>query len=126
MKNYIVTFILLTSAFSKVFAQSNEMDYSDCLTKVSSAWSTVCSQCNSPENTYRVNFKNICSEAVESKVCVREKSNRWRIFHFRFIAPGDTVTAYACDATGKYMHITRKAGDLSVVLPADDEIQKIK
>jgi Tfp pilus assembly protein PilX len=107
-------------------AQSHETDYSECLTKVHSAWSTACSQCLSAENTYRVYLKNTCNETVESKVCVREKANRWRIFHFRSIAPGDSVSAYACEGTGKYMHITRKAGDMNVLLPDDNEIQKLR
>lgn len=126
MKKIVTSLVLLFTFTGVSLAQSNEKDYSECLTKVHSAWSTVCSQCTSAENTYRVYLKNTCSETVESKVCVREKANRWRIFHFRFIAPGDSVSAYACEGTGKYMHITRKAGDMNVILPEDHEIQQMK
>lgn len=126
MHKFIPSIILFSLMVHVLQAQTADKDYSDCLTKVHSAWSTVCSQCTSVENTYRINLKNTCSETVESKVCVREKSNRWRIFHFRSIAPGDSVSAYACDGTGKYMHLTRKAGDMTVILPDDNEIQQMK
>ncbi len=126
MNKIIFSALIMLFFLQASIAQTAEKDYSDCLTKVHSAWSTTCSQCTSTENTYRVYLKNTCSQTVESKVCVREKSNRWRIFHFRSIAPGDSVSAYACDGTGKYMHITRKAGDMNVVLPDDGEIQQMK
>jgi hypothetical protein len=126
MKKNILTLVIMLTGIAALHAQSREKDYSDCLIKVHSAWSTVCGQCTSVENTYRIYLKNNCSETVESKVCVREKSNRWRIFHFRTIAPGDSVSAYACEGTGKYMHLTRKAGDMKVLLPDDHEIQQMK
>ncbi|MBL7929186.1 MAG: hypothetical protein JNL47_06910 [Bacteroidia bacterium] len=126
MLKLVFTSAFMISFVNLSFSQTQEKDYSDCLTKVHSAWSTTCSQCTSIENTYRIYLKNTCTETVESKVCVREKVNRWRIFHFRSIAPGDSVSAYACEGTGKYMHITRKAGDMNVVLPDDNEIQQMK
>ncbi|MCC6384393.1 MAG: hypothetical protein LC117_05770 [Bacteroidia bacterium] len=106
--------------------KAQEPDYSECLVKVKSEWATTCSQCTQMNNTYRIYLKNNCDQSIESKVCVRETSNRWRIFHFKMIAPGDSVTAYACDGTGKYVLFNRKAGDMNILLPEDNEIQQSK
>lgn len=118
MKKILIPFFLLYCFVA--FAQEN--DFTGCMKKTSSRWGTSCSQCAQNENTYRVNLANSCSDTVEVKVAVQEKTKRWRIFHNRQLAPGDSISAYACMGTGKYLTWARKAGDLSVLLPSDEEI----
>jgi hypothetical protein len=126
MTERVFLFLIFFLPARILFSQPETVDYSECLVKVHSTWSSPIDLCPYPDNTYRVFLKNVCADTIESKVCVREKANRWRIFHFRWIAPGDSVSAYACHGTGRYLHFTRKAGDYSVILPEDNEIQKIK
>jgi hypothetical protein len=38
--------------------------------------------------------------------------------------PNDTISAYACEGTGKWIFWTRAAGDNTVVFPTDEEIEK--
>lgn len=125
MKKISVLFTVMLG-YLLVNAQESVTDYSECLKKTSSAWGTKCSQCTSYENTYRVNLKNICKDTIEAKVAVREKSNRWRIFFNKQLAPGDSISGYACDGLGKYIFWARKAGDNSIVMPTDEEVQKMK
>jgi hypothetical protein len=71
-----------------------------------------------------VNLKNVCSEKIDVKVAVQERSNRWRTFNMNNMAPGDTISGYACEGTGKYVFWTRQAGDKTIEFPSDEEISK--
>lgn len=106
-----------------LFSQSDSMpDYSECLKKSSSAWGSKCSQCMNFENSYRVNLQNICKDVIDVKVAVQETTRKWRTFLKSNVAPGDSVSSYACVGTGKYIFWARKASDKSVFFPTDEEI----
>ena len=119
----LITVLLFACSLAK--SQESTIDYTECIKKSSSSWGSKCSQCSNYENTYRVNLINICNDTVEVKVAVREKSNRWRIFFNKQLAPNDSISGYACDGLGKYMFWARKLCDNSIVMPTDDEVQKL-
>jgi len=98
-------------------------DQNECLVKTSSEWGSNCSACMNSKGSYRVNLRNDCGTQLDVVVAVKEKSNRWRTFRVNNLAPGDSVSAYACDGAGKYTFWTRNAGDNKTILPTDEEIQ---
>jgi hypothetical protein len=99
-------------------------DLSACLQKSSSVWGSVCGSCYSYSRSYRVNLKNVCSETLDIKVAVQEKSMRWRTYNQINMAPGDSISAYACEGTGKYMFWAKKSGDNSILFPSDQQIDQ--
>lgn len=99
------------------------IDQNECLIKTSSEWGSNCSACMNSKDSYRVNLKNSCETNLDVVVAVKEKSNRWRTFRVNNLAPGDSVSAYACDGAGKYTYWARNSGDNKTILPTDDEIQ---
>ena len=96
---------------------------SRCLEKSSFSWGSNCSACYNSTKSYRINLKNVCGENVDVKVAVQERTNRWRTFNLNNMAPGDTISSYACEGTGKYVFWTRKAGDKTIIFPTDQEIE---
>jgi hypothetical protein len=40
------------------------------------------------------------------------------------MAPKDTMIAYACEGTGKYLYWARKADDTSIFFPTDEAINE--
>ena len=94
----------------------------DPLKKTSFQWGSTCSACYNSTNSYRVNFLNVSGNRLDVKLAVQEKTFKWRTFILNDIAAGDSVSAYACDGTGKYSYWTRIAGDKNTVFPTDDEI----
>ncbi len=106
-------------------SQQNQDDpLSQCLKKSSSEWASTCGSCYNSSNSYRINLKNVCTENLDVKVAVQERTKRWRTFSQNNLAPGDTISSYACEGTGKYVFWNRKAGDKSIVFPTDEEIEK--
>jgi hypothetical protein len=97
-------------------------DLSACLQKSSSVWGSNCGSCYSYSRSYRVNLKNTCNETLDVKVAVQEKSMRWRTYNQLNMAPGDTISAYACEGTGKYMFWAKRSGDNTILFPSDQEI----
>jgi hypothetical protein len=66
----------------------------------------------------------VCAENIDVKVAVQERTMRWRTFSQNNMAPGDSISGYACTGTGKYIFWSRTAGDKTVVFPTDEEIEK--
>jgi hypothetical protein len=123
---FTLTAIVLTVGISvELFAQdpSKETVDSACLMKSSSEWASECEQCLMDGNTYRINMQNICERKIDVRLAVQEKTMRWKVFNFMDISPGDTLSGYACDGTGRYVYWTRVANDASVVFPTEREIQ---
>ncbi|HKR06724.1 MAG TPA: hypothetical protein VJY62_18965 [Bacteroidia bacterium] len=123
MKNCIV-FIFFLFTTSLLYSQETEQGdaYSNCLKKTSSKWADNCQQCFSSSNTYRVYLTNVCQETLDVKIGAQETTKKWRTFIRTTLAPGDSVSAYACVGTGKYIFWARKAGDKEIVFPTDEEI----
>lgn len=120
----IILLINLVLIASISFSQNEEQgdEFSNCLKKTSSKWAGNCSQCQSNLNTYRVNLTNICAETLDVKIAVQEKTKKWRSFFLLNVLPNDSVSAYACNGTGKYIFWARKASDNEINFPTDEEI----
>ncbi len=113
------TVILCLFSFSKP-----EEDINRCLVKYRSEWSKPCTQCTDYSKSYRAYFRNECSEKLDVKVAAQENDKRWKTFSRLNMEPGDSIVAYACKGSGKYLYWVRKAGDNVIVFPTDDEINQ--
>ncbi|MEO8068467.1 MAG: hypothetical protein ABI599_12300 [Flavobacteriales bacterium] len=122
---------LFSSVFlASAFVQAQDQSFSQCITKVKSDWGQPCDKCEdykegwkrSYEETYKLELKNTCGEMVEVKVAVQEKSGTWRTFPVKAIAAGQSMEAFACHGTGKYLYWVRKVNDTEIILPSDQEI----
>lgn len=121
IKNLVVLLSLLMASNRESMAQTKN---EGCIAKVNSEWSVSAGNCMNANNTYKAYFVNECGKSVDIKLAIQEKSNRWRVFNHLNISPGDTVSGYACDGTGKFVTWSRPTGDKSVVFPTDDEINR--
>lgn len=121
-KIIILAFNIFLPVFIYAQAPDTTSDYSECLKKMSSRWGEKCQQCYNFDNSYRVNLANICKDMLDVKVAVQENTKRWRTFLKSNLAPNDSISAYACVGTGKYIFWARKVGDKSVSFPTDEEI----
>ncbi|HAP68688.1 MAG TPA: hypothetical protein DCR04_03005 [Flavobacteriales bacterium] len=104
------------------FGQSDDMSYTDCVEKYRSAWGEDCSQCPSYNDSYVVYLKNTCDQAIDVLVCVQEDTEDWKRFQHTSVASGDSIRAYACVGTGKYLAWARRAGDESVIFPSIEQV----
>lgn len=101
-----------------------EKDYTDCIKKVGSEWGEQCPDCKVYKDSYKVKLKNECTDSVDVMICVQESDKSWKRFMFHAMAPNDSMIAYACSGTGKYLKWAKKAGDKSVSFPTIEEVNK--
>ena len=121
--------LILSVMFPGVLPQSDirtdsQADYSQCVEKYRSAWGEDCSQCATWKDSYVVYLKNTCTEAIDVMICVQEETKQWKKFQHVAMAPGDSLRAYACVGTGKYLAWARKAGDESVLFPTLEQVNR--
>lgn len=117
--------MLLSSA-----ANAQDQSFSDCLVKTKSTWGAPCDKCESYiegfkrdfSGTYQIEMKNACKDVIEVKVAVQEKNGTWRTFPIRALGPEETLEAFACEGSGKYLYWVRRANDTEIILPTDREI----
>lgn len=127
MKILSVTFlslVVLLFSQSEAFSQSDQTNYSDCVEKYRSAWGEDCSQCVNYNDSYVVYLKNTCEQAIDVMVCVQEETQEWKRFQHTSMASGDSLRAYACVGTGKYLAWARRAGDESVIFPSIEQVNE--
>jgi hypothetical protein len=122
MKIVFLSVVLFLTVQISTLAQSNEMNYTDCVEKYRSAWGEDCSQCATYNDSYVVYLKNTCEQEIDVMVCVQEDTNDWKRFQHTSMAVGDSLRAYACVGTGKYLAWARRAGDESVVFPSIEQV----
>jgi hypothetical protein len=115
--------VLVVSMVVTAFRQ-DEYDLNKCLFKYKSEWSRPCLQCKDYSKSYRAYFRNVCEEVLEVKLAAQEKDRRWKTYTFRDVQPGDTLVAYACKGTGKYLYWVKRPEDLQYVFPTDEEINE--
>lgn len=99
-------------------------DHGDCIEKYRSDWGEDCSQCVNWKDSYVVYLKNSCTETLDVMVCVQEADKTWRKFQHSGMASRDSLRAYACNGTGKYLSWARKAGDENVSFPTIEEVNR--
>lgn len=104
------------------FKQSDEKDWSDCIKKTTFQWGSECKTCATTSKTYRVWFKNECSDTVAVKIAVQENHKRWKTFTRPQLMPGDSISGFACVGTGKYQYWAKKFNDNTIAFPSDEEI----
>jgi len=114
---------VFTFAFSS-FQIIEPQDYADCVQKFRSGWGEECSQCTNWKDSYVVHLRNTCTESIDVMVCVQESDKTWKRFQHSGMAPKDSLRAYACNGTGKYLSWARKAGDENVTFPSVEEVNK--
>ncbi len=126
-KKTILLIILLLAAF---WAGAQDQSYADCLTKISSKWGARCEKCEIYKDnykrdfsgTYQIDLENACSDMIEVKVAMQEKNGTWRTFPIKALGPKESMNAFACQGTGKYMYWVRRVNDTEILLPSDQEI----
>jgi hypothetical protein len=120
----LLTLLLLTSVWATA------QDHADCPVKSASKWGAPCDKCEiytegfkrDFSGTYQVQLRNVCNDMIEVKLAVQEKSGEWRTFPVRALAPNETIDAFACQGTGKYVYWARRVNDTEITLPSDREI----
>lgn len=123
-------FLLIAMVLIAFWAGAQDGDRADCLVKVSSKWGAVCERCEyytdgykrDYSGTFRIEMRNTCRDIVEVKVAMQEKDGNWRTFPVRALGPEESLDAFACKGSGKYLYWVRKADDTEIVLPSDQEI----
>jgi len=123
---------LLTTLFLSISVAilAQDRNYDECVVKSSSAWGRPCEKCElykegfkrDHSGTYQVVLTNSCSETVEVKVAMQESNGSWRTFPIKALAANESMTAFACQGTGKYMYWVRRLNDTEVLMPSDREI----
>ncbi|MCF8257075.1 MAG: hypothetical protein K9J06_05955 [Flavobacteriales bacterium] len=99
-------------------------EYGDCVEKYRSGWGESCAQCANSQDSYAVYLRNICTESIDVMVCVQEADKSWKKYQHSRMAPRDSLRAYACIGTGKYLSWARKAGDESTVFPSLEDVNR--
>jgi len=123
---FLSTFLLTLA----VNGHAQDQTYADCVVKSTSTWGKPCEKCEAYKEgfkrdyggVYQIELKNACNETVELKVAMQEKNGIWRTFPTKALAAGETMTAFACDGTGKYLYWVRRLNDTEILLPSDQEI----
>lgn len=125
MFKLIFTFVaVMAFAWSDGEREVAVIDYADCVQKYRSGWGENCSQCPNSQDSYVVYLRNSCTEPIDVMVCVQESDKTWKRYQHSGMAPKDSLRAYACIGTGKYLSWARKAGDESTVFPSLEEVNK--
>ncbi len=114
--------LLLATPLLFSFVQSNEKDWTECVKKSSFKWGSDCKSCTTTSKTYKVWFKNTCTDTLSVKIAVQENHKRWRTFTRPQFNPGDSISGFACIGTGKYLYWAKKFDDNTVAFPTDEEI----
>jgi hypothetical protein len=123
-------FTLTTFGVLALASNAQDQSFSECLVKTDSRWGAPCEKCESYvegykrdwSGTYQIDLKNACRDVIEVKVAVQEKNGTWRTFPVRALGPDESMSAFACEGSGKYLYWVRKANDTEIVLPSDREI----
>ena len=101
---------------------AEDKDYTECFKKYASAWGETCPDCKTYKDSYKVKLRNECDEKIDVMVCVQEANKTWKRFQWNDVKAKDSVIAYACEGTGKYLKWVRRSGDKSTTFLTVDEV----
>ena len=118
----LVVISVIVLSFTIKTESGDEKNWNECVEKYNANWGEPCPDCTYNNDIFHVSFRNICEENVDVFVAVQESNKSWRCLYTENIAPKDTITAFACKGTGKYLYWVRKAGDREMELPTCDEV----
>ncbi len=124
------TLLILATIACLPGAVAQDQSFADCLVKTSSTWGAPCEKCESYKEGYKRDFsgtfhitmRNTCRDMIEVKVAMQEKGGTWRTFPVKALEANETLEAFACHGTGKYLYWVRKVNDTEIILPTDQEI----
>lgn len=124
------TTTLFTFLIATGWAAAQDQSYADCVLKTSSTWGAPCEHCQNYvegykrdfSGTYQLELKNACGDVIEVKVAVQEKNGTWRTFPVHALGANETMSAFACEGSGKYLYWARRANDTEIILPTDRDI----
>lgn len=121
-----IVIILAFISFSFIYINdsNNDKSWNECIEKYNSTWAQPCQDCTYNNDIFHVYFRNICEENLDVMIAVQESNKTWRCLYTENLAPKDTIVAFACKGTGKYLYWVRKAYDRELELPTCDEINK--
>lgn len=122
MKRNVFPIAILFLFFTAFIEKTEDVDYLNCFKKYKSDWGEACPDCKTYKNSYRVFLKNECLDKLDVMVCVQESDKTWKRFMFNAMPSKDTMIAYACNGTGKYLKWAKKAGDKSIDFPSLEEV----
>ncbi|GAB4377317.1 MAG: hypothetical protein Kow0075_05680 [Salibacteraceae bacterium] len=108
-------------AYNGFYDQSGK-DWNSCVQKASSEWGGRCLNYGFSEGKYTVHLVNTCNENVDLMSCIEHENGRWHCFYRMDMKPNDTLHAYACHGTGKYLKWVRKAGDVTTRFPTRQQV----
>lgn len=115
---YLLAFLICMSSFTET-----QKDEDNCLKKIKGEWGKG-QGCTNRSKSYKVSFVNNCTDTLDIKMAVQERSLRWKTFKYFKVPPGDTISGYSCDATGKYITWKKPTDDASIIFPSDEEINR--
>lgn len=125
-------FFLFIGLSSFLYLSQDDGNFAHFIVKSKSEWGTKCEKCveydgwkRNFDDTYKVWMTNTGEEKMDVKCCVQEADKTWRCFFMNSMAPNkDTLIAYACKGTGKYLRWAKKEGDTGIIFPSDTEINE--
>ena len=125
-RKLLLTIILLLAA---LWAGAQDITAERCVRRTTGTWGTPCEQCQvydgfrrDHSGTFRIELENICSEPIDLKVAMEERTGTWRTFPQRTLMPGEHLEAFACQGTGRYLYWARRTDDPEIRMPTDAEI----
>jgi hypothetical protein len=105
-----------------IMLDQSEKDWTECVQKASSEWGGGCLNYGFSEEKYNIHLVNTCSENVDLMSCVQRTNSRWTCFYRMDMHKNDTLNAYACQGSGKYLKWVRKAGDITTKFPTREQV----
>lgn len=122
----------VTAVALPAFAAADDKEYNSCVEKVGSEWGTKIGKCAEYEgykavydDTYRVDFKNNCSEKLDVMVAVQEEDKTWNCKVLTGIGANAEFSHYACKGAGKCLWWARAAGDETTTFLSPEEVNEM-
>jgi len=107
-----------------ISSMDDQQDWNNCVQKDHSAWGGHCMNYGHSDDMYSVRLVNTCDQMVDLMCCVQRTNGQWHCFYRMDMKKSDTLRAYACIGSGKYLKWVRKAGDINTRFPTREEVNE--